>query len=221
MSTSTLRLSLAWLATLLVPIVLVLASVRILMTSAFLKFEYNLPGFPPDPYGFSKAERLYWSQIALDYLLNPEGISFLGDLRFQDGSPVYNDRELGHMVDVKNVARGALRVWYAALASLAVLGVWARWGGWWTDYLTGLQRGGRLTIGLMGVIIVVVLVGFGFFFVGFHQVFFQPGTWMFLFSDTLIRLFPERFWQVAFISIGVLSLAMALGMAFLIRRPVP
>jgi hypothetical protein len=27
----------------------------------------------------------------------------------------------------------------------------------------------------------------------FHQIFFSAGTWMFLYSDTLIRLFPERF----------------------------
>lgn len=37
----------------------------------------------------------------MNYLTNDEGIEFLGDLKFPDGSPVYNERELHHMVDVK------------------------------------------------------------------------------------------------------------------------
>ena len=85
---------LGWLVTLLTLVVLMLSAVRLLMVPAFLTFEYNTPNFPPDRYGFTTADRLYWSNIALDYLLNDAGIEFLGDLRFADGSPVYNQREL-------------------------------------------------------------------------------------------------------------------------------
>jgi uncharacterized membrane protein len=46
-------------------------------------------------------------------------------------------------------------------------------------------------------------------FVGFHQVFFDAGTWTFAYSDTLIRLFPERFWQVAFGAVALGTGAMA------------
>ncbi|MCD6344052.1 MAG: hypothetical protein J7M17_00400, partial [Anaerolineae bacterium] len=35
------------------------------------------------------------------------------------------------------------------------------------------------------------------FFVGLHGLFFTEGTWRFFYSDTLIRLFPVRFWQDA------------------------
>jgi integral membrane protein (TIGR01906 family) len=63
---------------------------------------------------------------------------------------------------------------------------------------------------------VAVLVAFSVFFVFFHQVFFESGTWVFRFSDTLIRLFPQRFWRDAFIAIGLLSLAggLTLGLVF-------
>jgi hypothetical protein len=67
-----------------------------------------MPGFPADRYGFTTADRLYWADIAVDYLVNTAGIEFLADLRFEDGSPVYNERELKHMVDVKN--RGQRRL---------------------------------------------------------------------------------------------------------------
>ena len=87
----------------LIPIILVLTSVRLLLTDLFVRLEYNLPGFPVDRFGFTRADRVHHASIALDYLLNDDGIEFLGDQRFEDGSPVYNARELSHMVDVKAV----------------------------------------------------------------------------------------------------------------------
>lgn len=229
---STWKNTLSWIVAVLVPIALVMASVRILLHPWFLEFEYRTPGFPPDPYGFSMEERLHYSRIALDYLLNDEGISFLADLRFPEGEQappfscqfvedctrLYNDRELGHMIDVKNVLHAVLRVWYGILAGILALGVWAWGGGWWDEYRRGLRRGGRLTVALIGAIILLVLVMFGVFFTAFHNVFFDPGTWMFFTSDTLIRLFPERFWRDAFLIIGSLSAAMGLGLALLLRR---
>lgn len=209
---------LSWVVTLLVPAALCLTAVRAMMTPLYLQFEYNSPGFPADPYGFTKADRLYWSNIALDYLLNNAGISFLGDLRFKDGSPVYNERELRHMVDVKKTVKGALTVWVVSLVLLVVLGVWAWRGGWMDAFRIGMVRGGWLTVVLLAGILLFVLLGFGVFFVLFHDVFFQPGTWMFLYSDTLIRLFPERFWRDIFIIVGLLTIAGALLVNFLFRR---
>lgn len=205
---------LSWIVSLLVPVALILTGVRLLLTPAFVRLEYNLPGFPPDPYGFTKAERIQWADVALEYLLNDAGIEFLGDLRFDDGTPLYNQRELGHMVDVKIVVQQALVVWYAVLLILLVLGLWAYFGGWWASFSAGLARGGWLTLGLIVLILMLVLLAWSFFFVFFHEVFFESGTWTFLYSDTLIRLFPERFWQTAFISVGLFA---ALG-GFILTR---
>ena len=125
--------------------VLVLTAVRLLMMPAFLTFEYNTPNFPADPYGFTQEDRLYWSNIAMEYLVNSAGIEFLGDLRFADGSPVYNDRELRHMVDVKIAVQAALNVWRITLGVLVLLAVWAWQGGWIDAFRRGLGRGGWLT----------------------------------------------------------------------------
>jgi integral membrane protein (TIGR01906 family) len=216
--TSGLYSVLGWLVTLLTPVVLVLTAVRLLMMPAFLSFEYNTPNFPADPYGFTQADRQYWSNIALDYLINDAGIEFLGDLRFDDGSPVYNARELGHMVDVKIALGNALQVWRISLGALVLLAIWAWLGGWIDAYRHGLGRGGWLTTIAIAGIILIVLLSFGVFFVAFHNVFFEAGTWMFEFSDTLIRLFPERFWRDIFIYVGVLSGGAGLLIAFLLRK---
>ena len=214
---------LASLVAVLVPIALIGLGLRVLLSPLFLQAEYNMPYFPADQYGFSKADRLKWAPLALDYLLNGEEISFLGDLKFDDGSPLYNERELSHMDDVKRVTQGALRVWYASLVLLLLLGVWAWSGGWWPDYLFGLRRGGWLMIGLAVTVGLIVVVGiamnpnvFWNFFAGFHSLFFEGDSWLFLTSDTLIRLFPIRFWQDAFLWAAVIALgggaALALGL---------
>lgn len=207
---------LSWLVSLLVPVVLVLTAMRLMMTTAFLNFEYNLPNFPVDRYGFTTEERLYYSEFAVDYLLNSAGISYLGDSRFEDGTPVFNERELHHMVDVKDAVRIALWVWYLSLLTLLFLWLWARQGGWLGEFKAGLARGGWLTVGIMAALLLIVVLSFGVFFVAFHNVFFDPGTWVFNFSDTLIRLFPERFWQDIFIYVGALAIAggLALGLGF-------
>ncbi|MFM8320133.1 MAG: TIGR01906 family membrane protein [Chloroflexota bacterium] len=207
-----------WLATLLLPVALVLSAIRLLLAPWFLPFEYNMPGFPADPYGFTKADRLYWSAYAMDYLVNDAGIEYLGDLRFADGSAVYNERELRHMVDVKAAIQITLRVWLAALVGLVLLALLAWRKGWTAAYIHGLRRGGWLTAAFIVVVITFVALSFGAFFVFFHDVFFQPGTWMFEWSDTLIRLFPERFWRDIFVYVGVMSGGAGLLIALLLRR---
>lgn len=210
---------LSWFVTLLTPVFLVLTAVRFLLTPAFINIEYNLPGFPADRYGFTKEDRLYWANVARLYLLNDADINFLADLRFPEGqitppascrymddcTRLYNDRELKHMLDVKNVVQAALNVWYASIFVLVILGVWSGFGGWWQHFKKGLGRGGWLTIGILAALILFVLLAFGFIFVAFHNVFFESGTWTFLYSDTLIRLFPERFWRDAFLAVGLLA----------------
>lgn len=209
---------LSWLVTLIVPIALVLSGVRLLLTPLFIQVEYRTPNFPADPFGFTVEDRLYWSQIALDYLLNNQGIEFLGDLRFADGSPVYNQRELAHMIDVKTVVRYALFVWYGSLLALLILGFVAWLGRGWQSYRHGLARGGWLTVFLVAAILLFVLLGFGIFFVLFHDIFFDPGTWTFAFSDTLIRLFPERFWRDAFLAVGGFALVTGFLLALGFRK---
>src|SRR5262249_52272730 len=143
----------------LVPLALIGLGLRVLLTPLFLKVEYNMPYFPPDEFGFTKADRLKWAPYALNYLTNNADISYLADLKFEDGKPLYNERELSHMNDVKRVTQGALKVWYLSLAGLALLGIWAWRGGWGQLYRLGLMRGGWLMVILAVAVGVIALIG--------------------------------------------------------------
>ena len=218
--------------TLLVPFVLILGAVRILLTPAYLIFEYNTPYFPADRFGFDKEDRLYWAYFAVDYLVNDEDISYLGELRFPEGERVppqscqymidcsqfYNDQELEHMLDVKNVVQAALKVWYLSIAGILIMVIWAYFSRTWGNVILGLNMGGWLTGLIILTILLFVLIAFGFIFVLFHQVFFESGTWTFLYSDSLIRLFPERFWRDTFLAVGILAGGAGLLLALLTKK---
>ncbi len=206
------------LITLVIPLVLILTGLRIFFNPPFAIVEYNMPGFPEDPYGFTKADRIHWANLSLKYLNNDAGIEFLGDLRFVDGTPVFNERELGHMVDVKVFFKTMMAIWLGLLIFVILMGLAA----WRTHLLSGfwsaVSAGGWLTLGLLGLILATVFLNFSALFTVFHQIFFVGDTWLFYFSDTLIRLFPMRLWQDLFIAIGVLAIAGALFLALKGRK---
>ncbi|MBI2759590.1 MAG: TIGR01906 family membrane protein [Chloroflexi bacterium] len=215
---------LSWLIALLTPLALIGLGARILMTPLFPNIEYRLPWFPKDDYGFTTEDRLKWGQKGIDYLVNDADISFLGDLKFDNGTPLFTERELGHMQDVKNVTQRLLRVWRFDLLILLLLGVWAWRGDWLAAFRQGLRRGGWLTLILAFTAGIIATLGasgsgdvFWQFFSGFHLLFFTGNSWLFLYSDTLIRLYPLQFWQDAILYIGLIAALGALGLVLGLR----
>ncbi len=204
----------------LTPLVLLGFALRLLLSPLFLQVEYHMPGFPVDEYGLTIEDRLRWAPYAVDYLINDAGIEYLAALQFDDGTLLYNERELSHMQDVKGVTKGALNVFYVALTSLTLIALWSRRQIQWRAFLEGLRRGGWWMIYFAAALALVVLVGmflvpdlFNVFFTGFHSLFFEGESWIFLYSDTLIRLFPIRFWQDAFLFAALIAIAGGLWLA--------
>jgi integral membrane protein (TIGR01906 family) len=173
-----------------------------------------MPDFPSDTYGFTLDERIRWATPSLIYLVNDQGIGYLAELVADNGMPIYNARELSHMHDVKAVLQTLLKVWDGALIVLIALGIWAWRGNWLESYRAGWRRGGFLIMGLLVAFGVFAATSFWDFFSWFHSLFFPGNSWQFAYSDTLIRLFPMRFWEDCFIYIGAFSLIVGLILAF-------
>ena len=203
--------SLRYLIQLLIPILLILGTVRLVLVTAniWIPLEYRMPGFPDDPYGFSLEDRLKWSEIDVEYLFNDAGIEYFNSFQLDTGDPMHNDRELRHMQDVKVLVQQswlAFRIGFILLIFfLLILGGDQGYASAWES----LQRGFLWTLVFLGVLVVGILVAFGFLFVGFHRIFFEGETWIFKFSDTFIRLYPERFWRDVFILLAVSTAAEA------------
>ncbi len=212
MSTPLARL-LQILLTVLLPVLLALGSVRLLITDEYLAFEYGKASFPADPFGFDRSQRLAYASVNFRYVRDNQPIDSLAELRLGD-RPIYNARELEHMQDVQRVYQTAMRIWHLALGLSLLAGLaLARQMETRPALYSALQRGGLLTVGMIAVTGVLAVIAWQVWFVAFHQVFFAPGSWSFSTSDTLIRLFPEKFWFDAALTISGLSLAGGLLLA--------
>ncbi len=196
-----------WIIVLSLPILLVAISLRIVTGHWFVRWEYNKASFPPDPFGLSTAARTRLAEVCVDYLATNADISLLADLQLPGGEPAFNERELRHMADVQTVySRLMLAGLVAALVAVGGIAALLTKRRAHRYAAEALLRGGGLTVGLLLIVGAIMLLSWGEFFTAFHRVFFEGDSWTFPYSDTLIRLFPMRFWMdVAILIVGLLS----------------
>ncbi|MBN1922889.1 MAG: TIGR01906 family membrane protein [Anaerolineae bacterium] len=178
-------------------IILVLGAVRATTLPWFPRWAYARAGFPPESYGMAPAERLNLAQACITFLNLPHDRTLLSSLRLSDGSVAFNERELQHMDDVK-VVYDRLTTGALLAAVMALCAAWAlRRRGERAAIWGALSDGGLLTLVLLVLLGGLMALAWETFFVGLHGIFFKPDTWRFYYTDTLIRLFPEMFWQLA------------------------
>lgn len=195
-----------WVIALTLPITLLVLNTRIATGHWFVHWEYGKIDFPSDPHGLTTAERTHLAEVCVDYLATDADISLLRDLRLPDGEPAFNERELRHMADVQVVYNRLIRA--GILAAIVLVGGMTILLA--TQHLrrraiAGILGGSLLALGLLGAVGAYMALSWGSFFTTFHRVFFEGDSWIFPYSDTLIRLFPIRFWMdVATVIVGLL-----------------
>ena len=135
------------------------------------------------------------------------------------GAPVLNERERGHMRDVRSVFIGFFAV--TALLSAAALVIHARrrrgperarsWGAARTGSLAliaALVSGGVLSV-----------IAFDTVFEVFHRIFFAGGSYTFDPStERLVQLFPFAFWQETALAVGAVCIVLAVLVAVVANR---
>lgn len=189
----------------LAPITILIGIIRLIASPVFLWFEYHRPGFPADQYGMDTEQRITYGSYGLDYLFNFAPPSYLGELTFANGNPVFAQAEVGHMADVKQVMLSTMAAGLVGAVICLVLII-----------MLYRMRKGAIARSLfagavwftVAMIVLAVVAAFGWqaFFAGFHQLFFADGTWTFAMTDTLIRLYPGQFWIDAAAGVGGLTL---------------
>ncbi|MEZ4512497.1 MAG: TIGR01906 family membrane protein [Chloroflexota bacterium] len=198
MDSKTIVLIIRWLVIIAMPFFLGLGMIRAVLAWDYPSFEYAR--IPPDQYGFTPEERLSLAHATLDYMQRPEPaeevIYLLQELRISGtGQPLYNEREIGHMLDVKHLTDAIARVWWvAAVIVVGGLIYLLAQPALRTAGYRAIMQGGLATVIVLAAIALLIVLGWSFFFVQFHELLFPPGTWTFYYTDGLIRLFPEQFW---------------------------
>jgi integral membrane protein (TIGR01906 family) len=182
-----------------------LSNLYLVATPAFIRYEYNKPGFPPASF-YSDAERLSLAEATLHYTRSSEDAGYLMKLESQ-GRAVYNAREIRHLVDAKRVMRAAFWV-HGICAVLCVVTIAFSWRrpGQRASALRAVSTGCLILFFVLAGIGILAYTNFGLFFTLFHGLFFEGDSWLFPFTDTLIQLFPVPFWMDATFTLALLTL---------------
>ena len=182
------------------------ASVRFAATSTWWwerGFErYDAPrrtGMTPDEVSRVGAE-------VRDYLRNDaERLTVQRALADGRRAPVFSEREVVHMIDVKRLMA---RTWDAGWAAFGLIVALAA-GAFWCGRRAGLAwllraaaAAGGLIVALVVALAVVAMVGFDEAFRQFHLLFFTNDLWQLTSADALIQLFPQRFFFDTTLLIG-------------------
>ena len=177
--------------------ILVVNAFRLLATDTFVRNEVDRRGFPPDRYGLTTSERRSLVLTGLHSILpGGEGIALLERATLPDGSSAFDSRELRHMRDVRSRLGVAYKAQITTVVVLLTLAIALRRSPRWRSVVPwGLLLGSTLTLGIAALAVPVILLGFDGFFLRFHEVFFSGDTWRFSDTDTLLRLYPETFWE--------------------------
>jgi integral membrane protein (TIGR01906 family) len=217
-----LPLVLSLVVTLAVPAVLLGNGLWLLTNDWYVHAEYARPGFPDDPYGFTKEQRTELALVGLDSIhpFAGAGVDVLRDARLPDGRLAFGAREIQHMADVRGLVGAVLLAHLIALSTIVIVWFAARARQLQGVVSTGLLRGSVLTLVLAAAIGVAMLVNFDWFFVQFHEALFTGDTWRFAETDTLLRLYPDAFWSdFGGVLAGLTVLqALVLGGGLLLRR---
>jgi integral membrane protein (TIGR01906 family) len=191
---------LRWLVVLAMPFFLGFTTIRLIVSEWYPRYEYAKENFPADPFGFTQEERLELALVAVGYLRRPEAAEEVIYLLEEQQIPgtadsLYNEEEISHMVDVKHVTDAIRGIsWIATVVVVGGLAVLLMRPETRPIGYQALYYGGVVTTVILLALALFILLGWSIFFVQFHELLFPPGTWTFARSDSLIRLFPEKFW---------------------------
>lgn len=206
-----------FLAIVAVAIFLVTSSLRLVINSDWL-YSYGFDKYEiPGSTGIARSDLMRVAREIRAYFNNGE--KFLDVQAVINGveRPLYNQREVLHMRDVKGLVQGVYLWQWASLGYLAAFtlgGLILQRRGWVVPVLRSLLVGSSVTIGGLLLLGLLMLANFSQVFLQFHLLSFSNDLWMLdPRTDYLIRMFPQGFFQDAALFVAGISLGQAVLLA--------
>lgn len=194
-----------------IPIFLVLTNVRVAATEQRV-YEYSFSRYDADDVtGFERAELDRAAREIIAYFRDAEADAL--DIRVADEGdvvPLFNQREVLHMEDVRDLMRATFRLHEVAFVYIVgyVAAVFL-WSGERPMRRLAQQAmiAGAATVGVLAVAAVAVLIGFDSLFTQFHLLSFSNDFWKLSPArDHLIQMFPQGFWFDVTLAVGVITI---------------
>ncbi len=173
---------------LVTPLWIIGISTRIVFNPWFIDFEYSKEDFPKDRWGLDDGYRKFLAKLGLEAVLSKEGLEKFAKAKLPSGKKAFRKKEIDHMKDVNRFLKFFFPVSYTSFLV-------------WLVGLFLLKKKSSYLI-FSGIWTVVFIVSSGFLVVSFydkafaffHDTVFGEFTWRFRDDDTLLRIYPMKFW---------------------------
>jgi len=202
-----------WLFILCLPVTLLTASIGLAVNSQWL-YEYGFNKYDVrQTTGLADSELRKAASGLISYFNSGEDFIDLTVIKDGQPFPLFNEREIAHLKDVKRLIRldyqvmlgTGIYVLLYAVTSLCWLAEECR-----RRLAQAAIASSGLTLGLILLIGLAAVLDFQGFFLWFHHVSFANDLWLLDPSrDYLIMLFPEGFWYDATIFLALLIVVLA------------
>ncbi|WP_457623296.1 TIGR01906 family membrane protein [Persephonella sp.] len=164
-------------------------STRIVFAEWFINYEYSKKDFPKDRWKMPDEVRIELAKIGLYAVLSDEGLERFKEAKLPNGNKAFKEKEIKHIEDVNNF----LDIFFPlTFISLAV---------WFFFYLILKDQrwkllfySGMFTVAFIVVGGILIYFNYNFAFTVFHDFVFGEDTWRFRQKDTLLRIYPMKFW---------------------------
>ncbi len=200
-----------------VPAILLADGLRVVTGDWYVRAVYEHGGVPRDDLGLAKEQRTALALTGLHSIRPDErdGLALLRRARLPDGTPAFTAREIRHMSDVRTLLGRLYTLQIAAAVVIAALAVGLAFRPTRRSLVPrALRLGALLTLGLAALVGVLAVVYWPAFSTPFHLAFFGGSSWRFDDTDTLRRLYPDRFWIDTAVVLGVLAVVQAAALWF-------
>ncbi len=191
------------------PLWIVGFSARIAFSEWFIDFEYSKENFPRDRWGMSDEIRKELAKLGLYAVLSDRGMEKFRNAKLPNGNRAFREKEIRHMEDVKEF----LKVFFPSSYTAFIF---------WFGYFVLLKKSrwkfllysGIFTIGLIISVGLVTYINYEFAFAVFHDYIFGENTWRFKLKDTLLRIYPMKFWFDGTVFVISLSFLISVSLIF-------
>jgi integral membrane protein (TIGR01906 family) len=195
-----------------IPVALIGTNVRFLASEDKV-YTYAIDHYnAPTRTGISRDELLKANAELRGYFNNGDKYVSITVKQGDNIIPLFNDREVLHLKDVKAVLGFVNHLQEIALVYIMayVVGVfvWARERPLRKLAILTLS-GSLLTIGVIVSLGLVAVAGFDSAFEQFHHIAFRNNLWELSMTDHLIQMFPDGFWYDLTMFLGILTVAEA------------
>lgn len=174
-------------------------SSRLVFNNWFIDFEYSRKDFPKDRFGLDNEYRRKLAKLGLKAVLSKEGLEEFKKAKLPDGRKAFRQKEINHMEDVNKFLSILFPLSYF-LFILWLLGL---------IFLKDLRKSMLLYSGIFSILFLISIGLLSFTdynkaFEIFHNFFFGKTSWRFSNTDTLLRIYPMKFWFDGTVAIGVI-----------------